>query len=274
MKSRILFLVCLICPLLTLAAVEFENLGWKAAKKKATAEGKLIFLDFYTTWCGPCKMMDATVLSTNVVGDYFNSRFINLKIDADKEITMRGMFDIRSFPSYVFADSDGNVVDIAIGGRSLENFLERAKSLEDKTTHLAFLTKQYKDGNRDKDFLATYFVRLKDCNIAVDRQLKEYWKVQTDSLLLEPHNWKIIQKFVKDVEDEKFKNFTAHQDAYISRYGEEPVYRYIENTYLMTLFNASQSRVKLNRVKKQLANSGYSFSERVLNTFEANINRY
>jgi thiol-disulfide isomerase/thioredoxin len=275
MKWKLFFLACFVCPILTFAGVKFDDIEWKAAKKKAKAENKLIFLDFYTTWCGPCKMMDAMVLSTDAVGKYFNAHFVNIKVDADRETSLASQFSIRSYPSYVFADSNGDIVDMFTGGRSLEVFLKKAELLQDKALHLNFLTKQYKEGNRGNDFMVAYFTRLKECNRPIDKQLKEYWKIQTDSLLLEPHNWKLIQAFAIDVEDEKFKYFTEHQPAYISRYGKEPVYKFIENAYVMTLLSANRSQkpAKVSRVKKQLLSSGYSFTERVLSTYQSIINR-
>ena len=57
---------------------------WTEAVAKAKAENKLIFIDFYTQWCGPCLNMAQTVFSLPTVGYYYNQTFINLKIDAEE----------------------------------------------------------------------------------------------------------------------------------------------------------------------------------------------
>ena len=55
------------------------------ASAKAKAENKLIFLDCFTSWCGPCKKMARDVFPQEQVGAYMNPRFVNIKIDMESE---------------------------------------------------------------------------------------------------------------------------------------------------------------------------------------------
>ena len=64
--------------------IQFEIGSWKEVLQKAKQENKLIFVDLYTTWCGPCKKMAAETFPQQAVGDYFNKNFVNYKIDAEK----------------------------------------------------------------------------------------------------------------------------------------------------------------------------------------------
>lgn len=77
---------------------------WAEAVAKAKAENKLIFIDFYTQWCGPCLNMAQTVFSLPTVGYYYNQTFINLKIDAEEGegITLAKKYGVRSYPTYAF----------------------------------------------------------------------------------------------------------------------------------------------------------------------------
>src|SRR5690554_7357569 len=59
--------------------IKFENLTFEEAIQKAKEENKLIFLDAYAVWCGPCKMMDRTTFKSEEVGKVFNKNFINIK---------------------------------------------------------------------------------------------------------------------------------------------------------------------------------------------------
>ena len=79
---------------------------WAEAVAKAKAENKLIFIDFYTQWCGPCLNMAQTVFSLPTVGYYYNQTFINLKIDAEEGegVTLAKKYGVRSYPTYAFID--------------------------------------------------------------------------------------------------------------------------------------------------------------------------
>ena len=61
-----------------------EGTLFKDAVAKAQQTGKMIFLDCYTSWCGPCKMMTNTVFPQEKVGAYMNPRFVSIKIDMEK----------------------------------------------------------------------------------------------------------------------------------------------------------------------------------------------
>ena len=54
--------------------IEFFKGDYNAALEKAKQEGKMLFVDFYVDWCGPCKMMAKDVFPQKQVGDYFNAK--------------------------------------------------------------------------------------------------------------------------------------------------------------------------------------------------------
>ena len=101
--------------------------------EKAKKEGKLVFVDFYATWCGPCKVMDKNVLSDKRVGDYFNENFISYKVDADGPGShIAAIYEIKSLPTLLFLDSDGEVLaekDAALGIRELKSLAQKALQL-------------------------------------------------------------------------------------------------------------------------------------------------
>ena len=81
----------LICSLLFCASASFaggidflHNKNWKEILAQAKKENKLIFLDAYTSWCGPCKHMQSEVFTDMAVGYYFNKNFINVKMDMEE----------------------------------------------------------------------------------------------------------------------------------------------------------------------------------------------
>lgn len=64
--------------------INFFHGTWKEALAVAQEENKLIFLDAYAAWCGPCKMMARTTFKEKEVGEFFNANFINVKMDMEK----------------------------------------------------------------------------------------------------------------------------------------------------------------------------------------------
>jgi thioredoxin 1 len=57
--------------------IHFVERNWQAVKKEAGEKKKIIFVDAYASWCGPCKMMDSKTFKDKEVADFFNENFIN-----------------------------------------------------------------------------------------------------------------------------------------------------------------------------------------------------
>ncbi len=72
------------------AQTDFRHISFDEALTAAKQENKLIFIDFYTTWCGPCKMMSNKVFPQKNVGDFMNAKFIPLKMDFQSWTRKRG----------------------------------------------------------------------------------------------------------------------------------------------------------------------------------------
>ena len=79
-----LTLILLSVGITAYAQTNFRELTYEEAIKAAQTENKLVFMDFYTVWCGPCKMMTSNVFPQKHVGDYLNKYFVCIKLDAEK----------------------------------------------------------------------------------------------------------------------------------------------------------------------------------------------
>jgi thiol-disulfide isomerase/thioredoxin len=146
--------------------VSFEKKTWTALLAKAKDEKKPIFLDLYTTWCGPCKMLEKQVYPDAKVGKFMNQNYINTKIDAEKGegIKLAQQFNIDSYPTLIFLNPNGEEIYRYSGFNESEDFIIEAKTALKKVNQpsLASLKKQYLAGNRKQDFLYEYLTRLKD----------------------------------------------------------------------------------------------------------------
>ncbi|MBE6547377.1 MAG: thioredoxin [Ruminococcaceae bacterium] len=83
---------------------------------------KPVLIDFYATWCGPCKMM------APIVEEIANTRddVVVCKVDVDEEGAIANAYDIHSIPTLVLL-KDGKLADKAVGYRPLEAVLEMLK---------------------------------------------------------------------------------------------------------------------------------------------------
>ncbi|WP_019988552.1 thioredoxin family protein [Rudanella lutea] len=114
--------------------IRFNSASWAEVLKKAKAENRLIFLDAYASWCGPCKMLQKNVFTQKEVGDYFNKKFINVKIDMERgEGPMLAQrYPLEAYPTLFFINGNGKVVKKAIGYMSPDELLNVAKSVTGK----------------------------------------------------------------------------------------------------------------------------------------------
>ena len=79
-----LLLFALLCKAQGEQGITFFKGSFNEALAEAKKQNKPLFVDFYATWCVPCKRMAKEVFTLPEVGEYFNSRFISLQIDAEK----------------------------------------------------------------------------------------------------------------------------------------------------------------------------------------------
>lgn len=113
------------------AGIRFFEGTWDEALAQAKKENKLIFLDVYATWCGPCKKLSALTFPDPEVGNYYNNRFINVKVDGEKGegLTLRQRYGVRGYPTLLFINHKGEVVHRTAGFRDPSRFLELGKSV-------------------------------------------------------------------------------------------------------------------------------------------------
>lgn len=161
-RSLFILIVCIFALSINATGMGINflhGLTWAEAVTKAKAEKKLIFIDFYTQWCGPCMNMAQTVFSLPEVGYYYNNTFINLKIDAEdgEGITLAKKYGVRSYPTYAFIDpTTEEMVHRSSSRQSAEQFIQTGKDATIPEQRSFYLQEQYANGNRERVFLINY----------------------------------------------------------------------------------------------------------------------
>jgi len=109
--------------------IQFFHGTWKEVLAESKKQNKPIFVDAYTTWCGPCKYMAANVFTNDSVGAYYNANFINYKFDMEKGEgpEFAGKYRITAYPTLLYINAEGKVVHRVIGGKQPDQFIEDGK---------------------------------------------------------------------------------------------------------------------------------------------------
>ncbi len=106
--------------------IDFHQGTWQQALEQAKKENKLVFLDLYATWCGPCKVLKSKTFPDAEVGQFFNTNFINYTMDAEKGpgAELAGKYNITGYPTLLFIDGNGNLVAKTMGYHTPEQLIE------------------------------------------------------------------------------------------------------------------------------------------------------
>ena len=218
--------------------ISFFKGTFDEALAKAKQENKLVFVDFYATWCGPCKQMAEKVFTDEEVGKYMNDKFVCMQIDVEKEGWQKetaGNFNVTVLPTLIFFKADASVASRLAGARekadllnaarvvcgeqlSFEKLYDRAKSKKD-LADMQLVLKQAPDyvGGLEGMEAQKWIVRI-------DKLYAEYAKMKMGPDFINKEDFQIVSKFnKKNVKDDAVMNFMAKNlEAYMNKLGEAP----------------------------------------------------
>ncbi|MBN9380991.1 MAG: thioredoxin family protein [Chitinophagaceae bacterium] len=217
-------------------AIRFTEDTWSSLLSQAKHDGKLIFVDANTSWCGPCKQMRREIFTQKKVGRLYNSNFINVDLDMEKGegIEFRKKYAVRAYPTFLYIDGDGKVVHKTVGSCSEEEFRQHALDALSPRRSLLSLSTGYKDHKNDETLVTAYLSALGDAyeTKLADSIATVYLKNQTPSSWQQPGNWQLINKYVNDATAPPFLAVVNEQDAYSKLFGTEEVEKKIYQTYM------------------------------------------
>lgn len=180
MKKLGLLLIATLSPLVFWAqGILFETGTFAEALAKAKQENKIVFLDVYTTWCGPCKQMAAKLFPTTEAGNIYNKHFVNYKIDAEKGegLEVAAKYKVQGYPTNLFLRPDGSVVYTVMGAGDLPWFLENANvAIAESKDPMQWSDYEARinSNKADKEFLKNYLVKGKRLGKNTDKGLDMY----------------------------------------------------------------------------------------------------
>lgn len=216
MNSKYLVLLMMWAMTLSTAnaeGIEFFQGTFEEALDKAKLEGKIVFVDAYTTWCGPCKRMSKNVFPTKEVGDFYNANFISLKLDMEKTPGIRFMqtYPVKAFPTFYFIDWNGEVVMTTRGAKPVDQFITLGKQALKKIDRTADYEKAYLDGDRDPELVYNYIKALNQAGKPSLKVANDYLDSQKN--LLTEANLKIILEATTEADSRIFNLLIENKEA-------------------------------------------------------------
>ena len=120
MKKLIPLMMCLVLSVMAFAqtGVDFQHLTFDEALAKAKAEKKLVFVDCYTTWCGPCKTM--TPIIKEIAKEHNEIKFVKVDVDKNEELAIK--YNVMSIPTMIIM-KDGKVTKTFVGVTDKESII-------------------------------------------------------------------------------------------------------------------------------------------------------
>lgn len=212
--------------------IQFANLTFDEALKKAKEGGKMLFVDCYTSWCGPCKMMSQQVFTQKYIGDFFNQRFVSIKIDMEKGEgpALQKKYGVEAYPTMLFLDEEGRVVYKILGGSDAKGFMEKVMRISPETCYY-MLKEKYEAGDRSVDYMPDYFATMIDAG-ELDHQeavVRNYLNLLNHGDKLNKYTWKLYKSFITDFKMPEFKFVCENRKSFVEQAGEEEVNKKIES---------------------------------------------
>jgi len=218
--------------------IEFFHGTLAEALDKAKNEDKIVFMDCFTEWCGPCKRMAATTFTEEKVGHYFNANFINVKMDMEKGEgpDAAAKYNVTAYPTYLFINPKGELVHQSLGGMPADPFIEVAKTAMGKVDNSKEFEKAYVDGKRDPALILKFVHALNRAGKPSLKVVNEYLAKQPDMSI--PDNLRILFEGTTQADSKVFDQFIKNRTQITPLYSAAQVNERIEQACEKTLQNA------------------------------------
>lgn len=226
--------------------IHFETGTWAEILAKAKKEKKYIFLDSYTTWCGPCKWMDKNVFPTAEAGEFFNKNFVNAKMDMEKGegLDIAKKYNVQAYPTYLYVDGDGNLVHRVVGSMPTERFIAASSDALKPETQYGTLLRKFESGERSPEFLYSAAQAAQKAYDEKNVALIAPAYLKTQSNLLDPKNVKFISDFTHTASDPNFEFMRKNAAAFEASMGGKEKY---ETRLYQVAFQSSYSELGVKR---------------------------
>lgn len=218
-----LIIFCISLTVFSQEGIQFQTSSFKEILAKAKSEKKLVFIDAFAVWCGPCKMMEKNIFPLQSVKEYYNANFINARFDMEKgegrEIAMK--YGIRSYPTFLFLNGDGEVVMKNYGYMGEQDFLAIAKEANNPKYRNSSNKELFEKGESDPEFLLNMMSLYANSDYELAKKVSERYFTVKKGQPLTKDELGLLLYFLKSPGDPNYKIFVERKPEIVQLMSED-----------------------------------------------------
>ncbi len=197
-----------------------EDIEFSNALEQSKKEGKLLFIDCYTVWCGPCKMLTAEIFPNKELGNLYNDKFICLKYDLEKPegVKLKDKYNIQGYPTLLFLDSAGDVIQKRVGGGEVKDFIDLATLALDSTKSIKNIVAKIANGDRSYEVISTY-LEADYYAVNADTLLNDYYQTINLNDSLSKESLELFMNFDRNINSVMFKHALKNRAQFEQKIG-------------------------------------------------------
>lgn len=256
-------------------SIEFNHDDFNALKQKAQAENKLIFVDAFTVWCGPCKYMAKNIFTNDTVADFYNKHFINAKIDMEKGegIELAKKYQVMCYPNLLFIDGKGNLVHRTAGSMTAKEFISLGEMALKPAERFSYYKENYEAKKGNAGFLKKYIEMKSGTCLEPEKEVEAYFALQEDKHLIDKENWEMIRDYSNNLHSREFRYLIANREQFEKAYTTETVNQKIESACaasLNTIIRAKTfDKAAYDKIKKEIEEMKLPYQDKIF--FDADL---
>ncbi|WP_439506675.1 thioredoxin family protein [Sediminibacterium sp.] len=204
--------------------IDFKPINFSTALENAKKLNRYIFIDVATEWCGPCKKLDSEVFTNDSVATYFNSAFVNIKIDAEKGegIEIKKNYKVSWYPTLLIINSDGNLVHRTSGFKTPDALINFGKDSYIPEKTFTYLDSFYKANYIDPKYVFKH-LELRKYTLSNKDILENYFSSQSEQDKFNQVSWNIIRDYTDFYRNEFFQFLVKNEKQFAQLYSQDSV---------------------------------------------------
>ncbi|HMQ08388.1 MAG TPA: thioredoxin family protein [Saprospiraceae bacterium] len=253
--------------------IQFFEGSWEEALEKANRENKIIFVDAFAKWCGPCKVMAKNVFPHEKVGQFYNRSFINMKLDMEESEgrAFGKKFPVNAYPTLLFIDGDGNLVTKHVGGMQVDPFIELGKKAFALGLSLSKYAELYREGDRSYTTVFHYIKALQASGESTLKVANEYLLSKPD--ITKKEEALLVYEAVTEADSRLFDMMVTYKDVILTVMDDEQYKDKVMDACNATLLKSIEfdfEGLKTESLEKCITALGKKDSEEMIYRLEMN----